>query len=309
MIRRSKRPTFVLLNDPLPSSGPHSDILGRFVADPGNPTDEYAPADPELTTTLLEEDGDCLLETVRTTAQAFMSAAREDSARAALRSLFSFSAGASQRKTWRIDTTRVVTRRLTNHRHFFTLLVRNQNLRAELMDLLAENSGKVYMAVATRSCVDASVEVMDAAQSDVGVKGSVPVGAVVATGVGVRAAAIDPSMEASINRLADWGNSHIIEGECIFQVEYRIIKAKRPGLFGLGGRSLELQFGQIAETKWGSGTFNNGLDLEVHDLEGGVLEEDVDWDVDEDIGLLEAPLSSEDVSISGALLCTCGEDE
>ncbi|KAH7141566.1 hypothetical protein B0J13DRAFT_60334 [Dactylonectria estremocensis] len=309
MIRRSQRPTFVLLSDPLPGSGPHSNILGRFVADPGNPADEYAPEDPELTTTLLQEDGNCLLETVRTTAQPFMSAAREDSARAALRSFFSFGAGVSQRRTWRIDTTRVVTRRLANHRRVFALLVRNRDLRAELMDLLAENSGTVYMAIATRSCIDASVEVMDAAQSDVGVMASVPVGAAVAAGVGVHAAAIDPSVEASTNRLADWGNSHIIEGECIFQVEYRIIKAKRPGLFGLGGRSLELQFGQIAKTKWGSGTFNNGVDLEVHDLGGGVLEEDVDWDVDEDIGLLETPLSSEDVSISGALLCTCGEDE
>ncbi|KAF1809458.1 hypothetical protein P152DRAFT_484566 [Eremomyces bilateralis CBS 781.70] len=133
VIKGSKQPTYVLLNDTLPSTGSHSQLLGPFVANPLSPTDEYAPDDHSIITEIFSSLSPNL------------EAAR------------SSSPSNSRQADWYVDTPRILTRRLTQHRRVFQSLMRDQEIKAEALDLLENNGGIAYMAVVTRSFTDAKV--------------------------------------------------------------------------------------------------------------------------------------------------------
>jgi hypothetical protein len=165
----------------------------------------------------------------------------------------------------------------------------------ELLDLLEDNGGKVYMAMAVRSfLVVATIPAGEAATATS--SGAVPKNAVP-----------NPSMEAVRKRQANWATSHVMDGEQIYQIEYRVIRSRKGGFMSFGLGIGVPQFGEITEVEWGSGTFHESKKAVIYEDDEDDQGE-VDGDINDDIGILEESLTIKDLGASGAILCTSIEE-
>jgi len=307
MIRHRQQPTFVLLKDPLSAS--EKNVLGRFVADPTNPNHDFAPSKNIGTLAdILELDSNSW-EVKRSSFRSVLVAAKETSFRARLEHIFKLSLSDNRRDDWKLNSECVLTRRLKLHRQMFQRLMKEDAIKEELLDLLEDNGGKVYMAVAVRSFLDAKIEINGGIDQEVEVVATIPVGeAATATSSGAvpKNALPNPSMEAVRKRQADWATSHVTDGEQIYQIEYRVIRSRKGGFMSFGSGIGVPQFGEIAEVEWGSGTFHESKKAVIYEDDEDDQDE-VDGDIDDDIGISEESLTIKDLGASGAILCTSME--
>jgi len=178
------------------------------------------------------------------------------------------------------------------------------------LDLLEDNGGKAYMAVATRSFTDARIVEGGGVKKEMEVMAAVPVDKVAAAATqGALPAKTLPNPEVSARQAqeAGWAGSYTEGGERIFQVEYRIIKARKPGFLGFGRVPATVQFGDIAGVEAGSGTFHGGSKPVIYE-DSEEEEDDIDGDIDEDVGISEEDLTDDSVGQFGTLLVTVDEE-
>jgi hypothetical protein len=174
MIRAPHRPTFVLLGQPLPETEGLA-LLGRFVADPTRPTDERVPAEDDVETYRQVVTPS---QSWRAESSSFSSQYKnvaDKRAKAMLETLFCADASTGADKVWKLTADRLITRRLKDHKKVFKQLMKDEEIREDLREMLEDNRNKAYMIVATRSSISSKVNLQDHRGTEAGGQIALPV--------------------------------------------------------------------------------------------------------------------------------------
>ncbi|MCJ1404375.1 hypothetical protein MMC11_007600 [Xylographa trunciseda] len=288
----SKSP-YILLNDRLPTTYT-SRLLGRIVADPLWPPDEYAPTlSTPIFITPPQHPPDELLETTDLDAQLTLRAHTARTASGRLGKILGLTRDAGRSSSGALAGKRVITRNLVQQRAVFERVAGAAAPpagRDEVLALLSRPGGRRrgYMVVGMKSIVDATVGETRAAVRKVGVEWEAPVaeivGAVALAGAGVPAAAVgvvpevvNPGGAGGRTFAGEWSKKFTMEGEAVFAVRYRVVRLKGGRVWSRG--KMEAEYGRVHRDATGHGVFA-GRDDEAEDEEDD--EEEADYEEEEE---------------------------
>jgi len=245
----AERPPYVLLSDRLPQSTT-SKLLGRIVADPLFPRDEFVPDNPLFS---LREPP---LEVTDSNVGLTFDANRDQNVQAKLYKLFQMEAARGAHNEAEFSSKRVITRTLEQHRKAWHDIYAKH--RAEILQMLATKQckGTAYMVVAIKSFIDAEVEYKRGNQNTVVLRTELPVAETVAAlggGMPVIQQNANPTIVVERSFKADWLQKNTADGEQVFAIRYRIIKMKRAGSLISRSREQMAEYGGVHRVDWGHG--------------------------------------------------------
>ena len=311
MIKVPQRPTWVLLQTPIPASQSTS-LLGCFVGLPGDPTSEIVPISPEQRRALgqeLDSQGNSWTSQ-RSSFRSHYDSARSNHIRAKLDQLFQFATSTSKKQGHQLVADEVTTQKLNSHRAAFLKLIKNPEIRRELLDLLEVRGGRAYMVVATRSFNSANVEISDGAMKEKSGSVELPAKAIVeaASHGTVQGDFIpNPKVEAGRKQTAAFTSSQVFEDQSIYSIEYRKVASKRITLFFKSSTGRNPELGDVAEVDWGAGSFQDECEEVMYEddelVVGGTVEnEGKQAFEDNDLFISEEDLEVADLLTEDALL-------
>lgn len=263
------RPPYILLNDRLPSSYT-SKLLGRIVADPLWPPDEFAPKSS------IPVDISSLIEVTDEDVQLTIDANRGSAVGGRLGKVFGLTRTDGQGSTATLTGKRVITRNLEQHREVFDQLLTGAG-REDILKLLSRKAQKrkAYMVVGIKSIVDMEVEETKRLSRTTTIEGEVPVAevanaAVVAyTGIpvpGLVPELVNPGWTKKKTFSGEWLKKNMVPGECVFAVRYRVTTLKGPRWWSK--KEPEAEYGRVHTTQTGHGVFADQDDDDDDDASG-----------------------------------------
>jgi hypothetical protein len=243
------RPSFILLESPLPAEKCGDKLLGRVVTDMKNPTHDYKPETPS------EYLKSYCLEIVDADWNSF--AERNSAVRGALAfgKIVGLSGNASSNEADERKGAFVRTRTLTQHTDTKKTLMASEHAE-DVLTLLEENESIGYLAVGYKSILNGSHEMTFRRNTTFTIRAALPVAEAtqgVTEGViRLPADAIDPSanlevVNSSINRSAASA-----VGEQIFAVQYRRLELTSTWY---GRKKKEAEIGPVERVKFPAAVF------------------------------------------------------
>ncbi|KAM0712559.1 hypothetical protein Q7P35_000005 [Cladosporium inversicolor] len=260
-------PSFCIIETSIPASEENT-LLGKIVADIQNPTYEYANYTPASYTEVL---GNRTLEIKDMDVKYVYEQNKSSEVQAKLGSLLSGTSTASANNANNLTTCFVRTRTLQQQREVFQCLL-DKN-RDSIMKLLQDNGNTAYMIVGFKTAVDGAKSRLHTTQSHAAFHVQLP-----ATEVAQAVTGAPPFLPGEfLNPQAGFSrqvgerieSSNTMQGEQIFAVQYRRLRARKPSADD------HVTFGELERYKKEAAVFHDEND-------GPILLEEDDEDVDEE---------------------------
>jgi hypothetical protein len=256
------KPSFIVLEAPLPAAECQDKLLGRVVLDMKNPTHDYKPENPSdyLTSYSLEVwDADW---------NTFSEHNKKVAGEIAVGKVVGLDGSKSNNSKDERKGGFVRTRKLTQHKDTKKALMASKHAD-DVLTLLEENDGIGYLAVGYKSIIDGSHAMEYGQQKTFNVKAAIPVDQIAEGAshgaVHLPADTINPTAGLGVtnNSTNKVGASAV--GEQIFAVQYRPITLTS-SWFGKGDK--EAKIGPVARVKFPAAVFGDG------DGDAEILEDD-----------------------------------
>lgn len=272
------QPTYIL-TDRLPSSQIPL-LLGRIVADIASPTDEYIPEDPRPALTSKP------LEIVDTDFSILFSGSKNTFVESKISHILGLAAQDGQNSTSSLQSKRVRTRTLPQHREALKALL--GKFKPQILQLLRDNGGVAYMVVGVKSALDAE----HAVDRQFGNRKALTVGlptAAVVSAASHGTVNLGPGADVDVNvervRGRAFESAGTMDGEQVFALRYRVLTLKKK-LF-LAGQGVDVDYGSVKRVAFEDGVYGDveGGREEISEDEDDDDDDDDDEDDDDDIAL------------------------
>jgi len=260
----NKKPTYVLFESPF-SSAETGEMIGRFVANPGRPLDDFVPKDIEKLSTILHSLPSPPLEGPIEDVITQLSSLTNANAIAKVQGIFGISGDVSRSRNRNLSAKKVIIRKAQQHFDLFDALMADKDIKASVMSMLAK-LGAAYMVVSTKSVFEAEMTVEDVTAHAVTAQANCPI-PMDPTGM-----AMSVAIGAGVESGRTWFEKYAAKEEKLYAIEYRKIKQKR-GPLGLLRRNDAALSQRVYEVGRAEGVYYHDHDEDVV-LEGDEEEED-----------------------------------
>jgi len=152
--------TFVLLKHPLEVTSDDY-IIGRFVSDPGNPDSDYAPRSLSDLDRALGPLDDPKSTTLDKSFRATAIFNAEANGLFKVAHLFGIGAGVGKGSKATVFGSKATITKIPQFRRVFNALVKEENIKRDLLTLLSENNGVAFFAVGALVITEGTMHILD----------------------------------------------------------------------------------------------------------------------------------------------------
>jgi hypothetical protein len=229
MAIRSKRPAptwaiFAPTELELPAQLSHK-LLGSIIADIENPSHEYCPEDVKSILDGLVE----AVEVQDSNVETELSSAENAGARARLQTIFRIEADRSNSSDTTLKSETVITRTLQQQRKVFNAII--ATYKDTVLKLLKDNSGRGYMVVGIKTCVDAEISTNNGMRRFLEGSLGIPISTTLLHGTDiVLGGTANPDIGGMSEKIRKALTTRVATGERIYSIQYRQIWRKRERL-------------------------------------------------------------------------------
>jgi len=256
-VKSDDRPSFVL-TDRLPADTGEK-LLGRVVADPRSPVDEYV---PRATDTRFAMKGQ-VYEVADSNFSSLFSVEKNKQAQTKIGQVVGLDLEKLTKDEHSLKTAFVRTRIMEQHKDALKALL-GSGMTPEITTLIRDNkgsnAGKGYMVVGYKSCVDAETSKDKQFHQNTNVKIDVPTDTIVTAAThGAISLGEGANIGQTLNKSEDVNASMTSTsvGEQVFAIKYRLLTLRKLNKRDAGQQSVD--FGDIVRIKFENGVYGLGV--------------------------------------------------